>query len=175
MKKKTICIAVFVLLLAVPVMAAEVEIIGGGVVGHEIGRGSNGDGFNEVFFGTRAFSWAEGTTNLWTMVRYGEHTDANVDGFGGKVVLSDVLWQSPCCDYMHIAVMFDIGFMDKYREKGEDFEVAPTVGGGLFWQATRSIGALAYYEAYDSGPDWKQVLYFGLTASTAFSLGGTGK
>lgn len=174
---KRFLIAVALLGLAscewMPAWAADVEVIGGAGVGHEIGRPA-GESFNQVFFGTKAKSWNDGTTKLWAMMRWGMYEEAAVDGLGGKLVLSDVLWHE-IVGPRYLSVLFDVGFMSKYREMTDNERgVSPTVGGGLWLQLSPVIGAIAYYEAFHSGPDaqWKQTAYFGLAASTEFSIGG---
>ena len=170
MKKAIIVLAV--LLLAIPAMAAEVEVIGGAGVGHEIGRPA-GESFNQVFFGVRAKSWNEEDTKLWTVIRWGQYEEAAVDGLGGKLILSDKLW-SDALSPRFLSVCFDVGFMSHYREmKGNERGIAPTVGGGLYLQVTKVIGVMPYYEAVHTGPDakWKQTGYFSVIANTAFGIG----
>ena len=170
---KTVLAVIAAFLLAIPAMAADVEIMGGAGVGHEIGRPA-GESFNQVWFGTKAKSWNDGDTKLWTVIRWGMYEEAAVDGLGGKVVLSDRLW-SEVLGPKFVSVIFDVGFMSRYRELPENERaIAPTVGGGLFLQVTKVIGVTAYYEAFHSGPEakWKQTAYFGLAASTEFSVGG---
>ena len=156
-------------ILAVP--ASAVEIIGGAGVGHELGRPA-GESFNVVWFGTVVKSWNSGDTKLSTVARYGKYEEANIDAFGGKVILSDLIWQSPT-SVVNFKAIFDVGFMDKYQAQSDGSrEVAPTVGGGLTMQISKVVAGWAYYEAFYAGPQWKQTLYFGLSASTAFSIGG---
>lgn len=165
---KRFLLVLAVLLLASPAMA--VEIIGGAGVGHEIGRPA-GESFNVVWFGTVAKTFHDGDTKLSTVARYGKYEEANLDAFGGKVILSDLIWQSPT-SVVNFRAMFDVGFMDRYQLQSDGSrDVAPTVGGGVIMQFSKVLSGWTYYEAFYAGPQWKQTLYFGLSASTAFSIG----
>ena len=166
---KRFLLVLAVLLLASPAMA--VEIIGGAGVGHEIGRPA-GESFNVVWFGTVMKSWNADDTKLSTVGRYGQYEEADVDAFGAKAILSDVLWKSEITP-IAFKLMFDVGFMDKYQGKADGVrEIAPTFGAGMMMQLTKVISAWTYYEAFYAGPKWKQTAYFGLSANTAFSIGG---
>ena len=163
-----------VLLLAVPATAnaVVVETNAGAAVGHGMGDPSE-EYFNVVWMGPVVKSWNEGETQLSTILRWGWFKEIPVDGLGAKIVLSDVMWKSGD-GIREISVLFDVGFMDKYRERKEgDREVAPTIGGGLSLKLTKVISAQGYIEAFHSmDSEWKAVGYFGLSAGTAFSIGG---
>lgn len=159
-----------VLLLAAPVTAAVIETNAGAMVGHGMGDPA-AEAFNVVWIGPVVKSWNDGDTKLSTIFRWGLFQEADVDGIGSKVILSDLMWKS-ADGIRKISMLFDVGFMDKYREKtGGGREVAPTVGGGLSLQLTKVIAAQGYVEGFHAGPEWKAVGYLGLSAGMAFSIG----
>ncbi|MFH1740045.1 MAG: hypothetical protein ABIH23_13630, partial [bacterium] len=168
---KSCMIVLAVLLLASPAMAVTVETNMGAMIGHGMGDPAE-ESFNLVWGGPVVKSWNDGDTKLSTLLRWGMYEEASVDGLGFTAILSDVMWKS-VDGVREVRVLFNVGFMDKYRERTDGGrEVAPTVGGGLSLQISKVISLDGYVEGYHKGPDvWKAVGYVGLSASTAFSIG----
>jgi len=153
-------------------VAVAVETNMGAMVGHGMGDPAERS-FNLVWCGPVVKNWNDGDTKLSTLLRWGMYEEASVDGLGFTAILSDVMWKS-VDGIREVRVLFNVGFMDKYRERKDGGrEIAPTVGGGLSLQISKVISLDGYVEGYHKGPDvWKAVGYGGLSASWAFSVGG---
>ena len=174
-----------VLIIAIPATAADIEIIGGAGVGHELGRPA-GESFNVAWFGPTVKTWNDGDTRIRTLLLYGNYEERNLSAWGGEAILSDVLWKSDGWPRQG-SVLFAVGFMDQYYQGADgERDVAPKVGAGLSIQLTSVIWLDGFYTAFHSGPDWKQVGpdweqvgpdwkqvgYIGLHSGIEFSIGG---